>query len=104
MVLCSPAVGTHATASTPQPASVMLCRAVTCHAVSCCPALQMSVDAMLAQCASPEHMNATLANAVFFKNLAKQWNLNLTTYEAGPSIMENSVIFNGGGTPGAADK
>jgi hypothetical protein len=64
----------------------------------------MSVDAMLAQCASPERMNATLTNALFFKNLAQQWGLQLTTYEAGPSIMEGSVIFNGGGTPGAAEK
>lgn len=68
----------------------------------CC--LQMSIDAMLNQCASAEQINATRTNALFFKDMAAKFGLPLATYEGGPSIMEGSVIFNGGGTPGAADK
>jgi hypothetical protein len=64
----------------------------------------MSLEAMLDQCASAQQMNRTRTNALFFKDLAAKFGLPLTTYEGGPSISEGSVIFNGGGTPGAAEK
>jgi hypothetical protein len=66
--------------------------------------LQMSVDALIAQCMSEAQMNKTRDSLLTLKALAAKFNLPLTTYEAGPSIMEGSVIFNGGGTAGAADK
>jgi hypothetical protein len=66
--------------------------------------LQMSVDAMIAQCLSPTQLNKTRDSLLIMKAAAAKFGLPLTTYEAGPSIMEGSVIFNGGGTAGAADK
>jgi hypothetical protein len=64
----------------------------------------MSIDAMIAQCLSQMQLNKTRDSLLTMKALAAKFGLLLTTYEAGPSIMEGSVIFNGGGTAGAADK
>jgi len=49
---------------------------------------QMSVDAMLEQCLSDAQLNKTLSHVLTLKALAKsKFNLSLTTYEAGMSLM-----------------
>jgi hypothetical protein len=64
--------------------------------------MQMTIDAMLAQCNAS--VNTTKANLQAIKAAVSRWGLPLTTYEAGPSIVEAKVLFGGGPTPGAADK
>lgn len=57
-----------------------------CLLASC--VLQMSVDAMLAQCLSDVQLNKTLSNVLTLQALAKsKFNLSLTTYEAGVFLM-----------------
>lgn len=64
---------------------------------------QTSIDDLLAKC-NPASMNVTRYMISVMRGVAESFNLTLGTYEAGPSIMEPSVIFNGGGTAGAAEK
>jgi hypothetical protein len=49
-------------------------------------------------------VGSTKTDLLNLKALINSFNLPMTTYEGGPSIMEPSVVFNGGGTAGAAAK
>ena len=64
--------------------------------------LQLTIDQMLERCSAA--INKTRSDLEFLRGMVASYNLTWTTYEAGPSIVENSVLLNGGGTAGAADK
>jgi hypothetical protein len=59
--------------------------------------------AALLLCSKPYTSPLAFA-APLWQAVAKRFNLPLTSYEAGPSIVEPSVLFGGSPTPGAADK
>jgi hypothetical protein len=87
----------------PQPD--ILLGAPTCHMAFLLACLQMSVDAMLDKCASNTSLSGTRNMMLALKNTIAVFNLTMTTYEAGPSIVEAAVLSGtSGGTAGAADK
>lgn len=71
----------------------------------CAPDSQLSIDAMLAKCNSEESLGVTRSMMQTMKSTIAAFGLPMTTYEAGPSIVEGAVLSGtSSGTAGAADK
>ena len=66
--------------------------------------MQLSIDDMLARCRDPAKQEALRWQWQILRNITSSFGLPLSTYEAGPSIVEYESIHGGGSNMAAAAK